>query len=138
VEREGQADDALGTDLGRRPAGHPRAGGPPAGQQRQPGQRARPQVRRHRAPRRVELVGGRGRAPSRHPVGLLDERHADTELERGARGRPQVASGDRAARAVAEQQRRPRPAGGLQVDAGGPVRGVDVLAGHGCGASMGP
>jgi hypothetical protein len=65
----------------------------------------RPQPFDDGRPGRVELRGGRCRAPSRDQVGLLDQRDAEVLLERSAARRHQVRRGHPAAGAVAEHER---------------------------------
>ena len=67
-------------------ASNARAGGPPAGEERQAVQLAREQVVDHRGPRSIELMRGRGSTPSRDAVGLLDE--SDAAVPPSARTEP--------------------------------------------------
>ena len=82
MDGEGEAEDGDRAGLLGRAARDPRAERAPADDQRQARELVCAQPLEHGAPGRVQLVGGRRRAPARDTVGLLDERDRDALLQR--------------------------------------------------------
>jgi 2-dehydropantoate 2-reductase len=124
MQRECQADHTAGLrDLGSATC-NPCAGGAAANEQRQAGPAERrclitaQQGSNHGQPRLVKLPSGRGRAPPRHPIRLLDQRDRDPVVKRRRGRRLQIGRIDPTAGAVAEHQQRLRPAGRVQPRAG--------------------
>ncbi len=70
--------------------------------------------------------GRPGRPAARDPVGLLDERDRAPEAVRDVRSEHEIGRADAAARAVAEDERAARVAGGMQVRPRGAVQGVEL------------
>lgn len=93
-----------------------------AGHHGQARQRPRAQLLDDGDPGLVEEVGRRRRPAARHPVGLLDEHHDDSEPVRHFRRQHEVGRADAAARAVAEDERAAGVAGRMQVRPRGAVR----------------
>ena len=110
----------------RRAAGDTGSRGPPADDERRAAQLAREQVLDHRRPRSVELVRGRGCAPARDPIGLLDQRDAQPDGLRGSRRCDEVLRLHSAACAVAEDERCPRAACTLDVRSRQAERRLDL------------
>ena len=74
----------------------------------------------------VELSRGRGRAPSGHAVGLLDQRDAESLRQRHVGRRDEIARADSASRPVTENEGGPLALGRMQIDIGGAVRRCDL------------
>jgi hypothetical protein len=126
VEREGEAEDGDRAGVGRRATGDPCPGGAPAGDQREPGERALAELPDDRDPRRVELACGcRGSSPG-DAVGLLDERDGDRERAGGLGGGLEVGRVEAAAGPVTEHQRGDGQGDREQVRPGRPVRCVEL------------
>ena len=109
--------------LRRRPAGHPRPGRPPALDQRQP---VAGQLRDDAQPRLVQPRRGRRRLAPGHPVRLLHQRHAHAEVERDSGRRHEVGRVHAPAGAVPERQHGARVLRVLDVDAGEPLRRLEL------------
>ena len=129
-EREAEHRDGAGRLGGA--AGHSRAHGATAGDERQPAQLVRAQVVDHRRPGGVELACRSGSASSRDAVGLLDERDADPLRARYAGHRNQIWRRHSSGGAVTEDERGSWLIGGMQVNVRLTVRGVHFEHRHVC------
>ena len=87
---ERETEDAGSADRRQRCGTRPRARRPPTDDECQAAQLGREQVVDHRRPRRIELARRCGSSPPRHPVGLFDERHAQSHLVCNARDRNKI------------------------------------------------
>jgi hypothetical protein len=105
VDRESEAEDGGDIGLAGRAAGHAGAGRAATCDHRELApERTGPEPGEHRQPRRVELAGGRWRAPAGDPVRLLDEHDVEAGVYGSGSRRDQVRCADPAARAVAEDE----------------------------------
>ena len=124
LQGEREAKHADGAGRLRSAAGHPRAQGPTADEERQPAELARDQVADHYRPGSVELARRSGRASPGDAVRLLDERDGDSFRARGVRHRHQVSRGHPSNGSVTEDQRGHWLIGEMQVGVGSTMRGV--------------
>ena len=91
-----------------------------------PPQLACDQVVDHRRPRRIELMRRSGRTPTRDPVGLLDERDAQSHRVCNARHRDKILRLHPATSAVTEDERGPRVVCATQMRVRRSERRVDL------------
>ncbi len=107
-------------------AGDARARRPPADEERQTAQLACNQMVDHRRPRGIEVMRGSGRTPTRDPVGLLDERDAQTQRVRDVRRRNEILRLHPTACTVTEHERGPRLVCAVQIRLRRPEGRVDL------------
>ena len=98
----------------------------PHSDESQPAQRVVAKLGDDRQPGGVELARRRRRAPAGHPVGLLDEGHAEADRASRGRRRDEIRGTHTAARAAPEYERAQRPVDRVQVGASGSVGGVEL------------
>ena len=115
LQREREAEHADRTGRRRGAARHARARRAAADDEPQPLQLACAQLVDHVDPGGVELVSGSRRAPAGDAVGLLDERDADADCERGSRRGEQIRGAHSAAGPVPEHERGARRLRRMQV-----------------------
>ena len=96
----------------------------------QPLQFACAQLVDHVDPGGVELVSGSRRAPAGDAVGLLDERDADADCERGSRRGEQIRGAHSAAGPMPEHERGARRLSRMQVHVRLSVTRLDRQRGH--------
>ena len=122
LQREGEAEHAGRARRRGGAAGDAGSRRPAADDERQPEELARDEVLDDRRPRRVELLGRRGRAAARDAAWLLYEGDGEPFRQCCAGRGCEIACGDPAAGAVTEDERRPRAGVGVDVPRAGPCR----------------
>jgi hypothetical protein len=126
LEGEGEAEHGDGAGCLRRAAGDSSARRATADDDLQTGQFACPQVLDDGHPRLVELRRPGRRAPTRDPVGLLDQRDADLHRLRGSSRGQQIRGFDASTGAMAQDESAAWRFGEVQVSARGTSRSFDL------------
>ena len=126
LQRERETKNAHSARGLRCATGNTRSRRPTTDDECQTAQHACDHVVDHRSPRRIELMRRSGRTPTRDPVGLLDERHAQSHRSRNARHGNKILRLHPATSAVTEDERGPRVVCATQMRVRRSERRVDL------------